>query len=215
MGAGIATSAHCVRFLEVPDHKGHSFLCPTSGSPVQPGGLYGSPWYFGYPIRRCVTCVSPHLIFVFFVPTLPISSPVLRPAAYRFGDPAFCLLRSAFPFPVWLCFKAFLPDALKVSWFSSRAKPNFASYPQAVQFAVDKIEDKISVQKDTAPMQCMEAVKIVRSGGETGGYRPFNFVQQLVTDGSQIRAHRLCCNCEKKRASCAFLQLALFLLETR
>ena len=215
MGAGIATSAHCVRFLEVPDHKGHSFLCPTSGSPFQPGGLYGSPWYFGYPIRRCVTCVSPHLIFVFFVPTLPISSPVLRPAAYRFGDPAFCLLRSAFPFPVWLCFKAFLPDALKVSWFSSRAKPNFASYPQAVQFAVDKIEDKISVQKDTAPMQCMEAVKIVRSGGETGGYRPFNFVQQLVTDGSQIRAHRLCCNCEKKRASCAFLQLALFLLETR
>ena len=215
MGAGIATSAHCVRFLEVPDHKGHSFLCPTSGSPIQPGGLYGSPWYFGYPIRRCVTCVSPHLIFVFFVPTLPISSPVLRPAAYRFGDPAFCLLRSAFPFPVWLCFKAFLPDALKVSWFSSRAKPNFASYPQAVQFAVDKMEDKFGAQNVTAPMQCMEAVKIVRSGGETGGYRPFNFVQQLVTDGSQIRAHRLCCNCEKKRASCAFLQLALFLLETR
>ena len=215
MGAGIATSAHCVRFLEVPDHKGHSFLCPTSGSPVQPGGLYGSPWYFGYPIRRCVTCVSPHLIFVFFVPTLPISSPVLRPAAYRFGDPTFPLFRAAFPFPVLRCIKASLPDTLKVSWFSSRAKPNFASYPQAVQFAVDKIEDKISVQKDTAPMQCMEDVKIVRSGGETGGYRPFNFVQQLVTDGSQIRAHRLCCNYEKKRASCAFLQLALFLLETR
>ena len=159
MGAGIATSAHCVRFLEVPDHKGHSFLCPTSGSPIQPGGLYGSPWYFGYPIRRCVTCVSPHLIFVFFVPTLPISSPVLRRAAYRFGDPAFPLFHATFPFPVRICIKAFLPDDLKVSWFSSRAKPNFSSYPQAVQFAVDKIEDKISVQKDTAPTQCMGAVK--------------------------------------------------------
>lgn len=83
------------------------------------------------------------MIFVFFVPTIPISSPVLRPAAYRFGDPAFLLFRSAFPFPVQLCFVAFLPDDLKVSRFSSRAKRNIASYPQAVQFAVDKMEDKI------------------------------------------------------------------------
>ena len=172
MGAGIATSAHCVRFLEVPDHKGHFFLCPTSGSPVQPEGLYGSPWYFGYPIRRCATCVSPHLIFVFFVPTLPISSPVLRRAAYRFGDPAFPLFRATFPFPVRLCIKAFLPDELKVSWFSSRAKPNFASYPQAVQFAVDKIEDKISVQKNTAPTQCMEAVKNCPGAREREGEVP-------------------------------------------
>ena len=187
MGAGIATSAHCVRFLEVLDHKGHSFLCPTSGSPVQPGGLYGSPWYFGYPIRRCVTCVSPHLIFVFFVPTLPISSPVLRPAAYRFGDPTFPLFRAAFPFPVLRCIKASLPDTLKVSWFSSRAKPNFASYPQAVQFAVDKIEDKISVQKDTALMQCMEAVKIVRSGRRGGTVRSILFSNLLPMDGKYER----------------------------
>ncbi|MDH4399390.1 hypothetical protein, partial [Sphingorhabdus sp.] len=112
---------------------------------------------------------SPHLIFVFFVPTLPISSPVLRRAAYRIGDPAFPLFRAAFPFPVQLCIKAFLPDELKVSCFSSRAKPNFASYPQAVQFAVDKIGDKISVQKDTAPTQCMEAVKNCPGRGREGG----------------------------------------------
>ena len=180
MGAGIATSAHCVRFLEVPDHKGHSFLCPTSGSPIQPGGLYGSPWYFGYPIRRCVTCVSPHLIFVFLVPTLPISSPVLRRAAYRIGDPAFPLFRTAFPFPVRLCIKAFLPDDLKVSWISSRAKPNFTSYPQAEQFAVDKIEDKISVQKDTAPMQCMEAVKNCPGARERGGVPPVQFCSAIA-----------------------------------
>ena len=180
MGAGIATSAHCVRFLEVPDHKGHSFLCPTSGSPIQPGGLYGSPWYFGYPIRRCVTCVSPHLIFVFFVPTLPISFPVLRRAAYRISDPAFPLFRAAFPFPVRLCIKAFLPDDLKVSWISSRAKPNFASYPQAAQFAVDKIEDKISVQKDTAPTQCMEAVKNCPGARERGGVPPVQFCSAIA-----------------------------------
>jgi hypothetical protein len=83
----------------------------------------------------------------------------LRRAAYRIGDPAFPLFHATFPFPVRICIKVFLPDDLKVSWFSSRAKPNFASYPQAVQFAVDKIEDKISVQKDTAPTQCMGAVK--------------------------------------------------------
>ena len=51
----------------------------------------------------------------------------------------------------------------------SRAKPNFASYPQAAQFAVDKIEDKISVQKDTAPTQCMEAVKNCPGARERGG----------------------------------------------
>jgi hypothetical protein len=93
----------------------------------------------------------------------------LRRAAYRIGDPAFPLFRTAFPFPVQLCIKAFLPDDLKVSCFSSRAKPNFASYPQAEQFAVDKIEDKISVQKDTAPMQCMEAVKNCSGARERGG----------------------------------------------
>jgi hypothetical protein len=93
----------------------------------------------------------------------------LRRAAYRIGDPAFPLFRTAFPFPVRLCIKAFLPDDLKVSCFSSRAKPNFASYPQAEQFAVDKIEDKISVQKDTAPTQCMEAVKNCPGARERGG----------------------------------------------
>jgi hypothetical protein len=93
----------------------------------------------------------------------------LRRAAYRFGDPAFPLFHAAFPFPVRLCINAFLPDDLKVSWFSSRAKSNFASYLQAVQFAVDKIEDKISVQKDTAPTQCMEAVKNCPAARERGG----------------------------------------------
>jgi hypothetical protein len=93
----------------------------------------------------------------------------LRRAAYRFGDPAFPLFHATFPFPVRICIKAFLPDDLKVSWFSSRAKPNFASYPQAAQFAVDKIEDKISVQKDTAPTQCMEAVKNCPGARERGG----------------------------------------------
>lgn len=215
MGAGIATSAHCVRFLEVPDHKGHYFLCPTSGSPVQPGGLYGSPWYFGYPIRRCVTCVSPHLIFVFFVPTLPISSPVLRPAAYRFGDPTFPLFRAAFPFPVLRCIKASLPDTLKMSWFSSRAKPNFASYPQAVQFAVDKIEDKISVQKDTAPTQCMEAVKIVRSGGETGGVPTGQFCSATCYRWVPNTSASVMLQLRKEKSQLRVLQLALFLLETR
>ena len=195
MGAGIATSAHCVRFLEVPDHKGHSFLCPTSGSPIQPGGLYGSPWYFGYPIRRCVTCVSPHLIFVFFVPTLPISSSVLRRAAYRIGDPAFPLFRTAFPFPVRLCIKAFLPDDLTVSCFSSRAKPNFASYPQAVQFAVDKIGDKISVQKDTAPTQCMEAVKNRSGARERGGVPTVQFCSAIA------------CRCNPNTSASVMLQL--------
>jgi hypothetical protein len=93
----------------------------------------------------------------------------LRRAAYRIGDPAFPLFRTAFPFPVQLCIKAFLPDDLKVSCFLSRAKPNFASYPQAAQSAVDKIEDKISVQKDTAPTQCMEAVKNCPGARERGG----------------------------------------------
>ena len=107
----------------------------------------------------------PHMIFVFFVPTIPITSPVLRLAASRFGDPAFTLFRSAFPFPVQLRIVAFLPDDLKVSCFSSRAKRIVQSYPQAQQFAVDKMEDKIGPQKDTAPTQCMEAVKIVRGRG--------------------------------------------------
>jgi len=195
MGAGIATSAHCVRFSEVPDRKGHSFLCLTSGSPVRPKGLYGSPWYFGYPIRRCVTCVSPHLIFVFFVPTLPISSPVLRRAAYRIGDPAFPLFRAAFPFPVLLCIKAFLPDDLKVSCFSSRAKPNFQTYPQAVQFAVDKIEDKISVQKDTAPTQCMEAVKNCPGRGREGGVPTVQFCSAIA------------CRCNPNTSASVMLQL--------
>ena len=194
MGAGLATSAHCVRFLEVPDHKGHSLRCLTSGSPVRPEGLYGSPWYFGYPIRRCVTRVSPHLIFVFFVPTLPISSPVLRRAAYRIADPAFPLFRAAFPFPVQLCIKAFLPDDLKVSCFLSRAKPNFASYPQAVQFAVDKIEDKISVQKDTAPTQCMEAVKNC-PGARERGVPPVQFCSAIA------------CRCNPNTSASVMLQL--------
>jgi hypothetical protein len=96
----------------------------------------------------------------------------LRRAAYRIGDPAFPLFRTAFPFPVQLCIKVFLPDDMKVSCFLSRAKPNFASYPQAAQFAVDKIEDKISVQKDTAPTQCMEAVKNCPGARERGGGVP-------------------------------------------
>ena len=208
MGAGIATSAHCVRFLEVPDHKGHSFLCPTSGSPIQPGGLYGSPWYFGYPIRRCVTCVSPHLIFVFLVPTLPISSPVLRRAAYRIGDPAFPLFRAAFPFPVQLCIKAFLPDDLKVSWFLSRAKPNFASYPQAAQFAVDKIEDKISVQKDTAPMQCMEAVKNCPGARERGGVPPVQFCSAIACRRHPNTSASVMLQLRKDRGELHNLQLA-------
>ena len=32
-------------------------------------------------------------------------------------------------------------------------------------FVVDKMEDKFGAQNDTAPMQCMEAVKIVRGRG--------------------------------------------------
>ena len=107
----------------------------------------------------------PHLIFVFFVPTASITFPVLRLVASRFGDPAFTLIRSAFPFPVRLCIAACLPDDLKVSWILSRTKRNLSTYPQAEQFAVDKMEDKIGAQKDTAPTQCMEAVKIVRGRG--------------------------------------------------
>ena len=83
------------------------------------------------------------MIFVFIVPTASITSPVLRLAASRFGDPAFFLFRSAFPFPVQLRIVAFLPDDLKVSCFSSRAKRIVQSYPQAQQFAVDKMEDKV------------------------------------------------------------------------
>jgi hypothetical protein len=83
------------------------------------------------------------MIFVFFVPTIPISSPVLQLAAYRFGDPAFLLFCSTFPFPVWLCFVAFLPDDLKLSCFVSRAKPILPTYPQAAQLSVDKMEDKM------------------------------------------------------------------------
>ena len=83
----------------------------------------------------------PHMIFVFFVPTASITSPVLRLVAYQFGDPAFFLFRSAFPFPVRLCIAAFLPDDLKVSWISSRTKRNVSTYPQAAQFAVDKMEN--------------------------------------------------------------------------
>jgi hypothetical protein len=148
-----------------PCHEGHSFLSLTSGSPISPEGFVGSPWYFGYPIRRCATCVMPHSIFVFFVPTISISSPVLRRVAYQFGDPAVCLFRSTFPFPVRLCVLAFLPDDLKVSCFSSRTKGNLPTYPQTTHFAVDKMEDKSTAEKDTAPTQCMEAVKIVRGRG--------------------------------------------------
>ena len=70
-------------------------------------------------------------MFVFFVPTIPISSSVLRQIAYRSGDPAFILFRSTFPFPVPLCIVAFLPDDLEVSCFVSRAKRNVRTYPQA------------------------------------------------------------------------------------
>jgi ribosomal protein L34 len=122
-------------------HKDHKHLFLTSGSPISPEGFLGLPRYFGYPIRRCVTCVSPHMIFVFFVPTISITSPVLRQAAYPFGDLAFPLLHSAFPFPVQLCVEAFLPDDLKLSCFSSRAKRKLWTYPQAAHFAVDKMEN--------------------------------------------------------------------------
>jgi len=53
-----------------PRHKGHSFLSLTSGSPMSPEGFGGSPWYFDYPIRRCVTCVMPHMICIVSVPTI-------------------------------------------------------------------------------------------------------------------------------------------------
>jgi hypothetical protein len=40
---------------------------------------------------------------------------------------------------------------------------------------VDKMEDKFGAQNDTAPTQCMEAVKIVRGrGGRGGESRPVN-----------------------------------------
>ena len=156
-------------------HKDHKHLCLTSGSPISPEGFLGLPRYFGYPIRRCVTCVSPHMIFVFFVPTNLITFPVLRQFAYHFGDPAFPFLNSAFPFPVLLCLEAFLPDDLKLSCFSSRAKCKLRTYPQAPHFAVDKMENNFSGEKDTAPTPCMGAVRIVRGRGERGGgCRPVN-----------------------------------------
>jgi hypothetical protein len=61
--------------------------------------------------------------------------------ARKFGDPAFPLFGLVSPFPVLLCIKAFLPDDLKVSCFSSRAKRQNQSYPQPQQFAVDKMEN--------------------------------------------------------------------------
>ncbi len=76
-------------------HKDHKLLCLTSGSPISPEGFLGLPRYFGYPIRRCVTFVSPHMIFVFFVPTKLITFPVLRQIAYHFSDLAFPFLNSA------------------------------------------------------------------------------------------------------------------------
>jgi hypothetical protein len=82
---------------------------------MSPEGFGGSPWYFDYPIRRCVTCVMPHMIGIVSVPTILTTFPVLRRVACQIGDRAIYLVRSAFPFPVWLCFKAFLPDDLKVS----------------------------------------------------------------------------------------------------
>jgi hypothetical protein len=107
----------------------------------------------------------PHSIFVFFVPTILTAFPVLRRVACPFGDPAFFLLCSAFPFPVQLCFEAFLPDELKVSQLSSRSKHKLQSFPQGGHFVVDKMEDKFGAQNNTAPTQCMEAVKIVRGRG--------------------------------------------------
>jgi hypothetical protein len=112
----------------------------------------------------------PHSIFVFFVPTILTAFPALRQVAIQFGDPTFFLRRSASPFPVWLCFVAFLPDELKFSQLSSRSKHFLPSYPQVAHFVVDKMEDKFGAQNDTAPTQCMEAVKIVRGrGGEEEG----------------------------------------------
>lgn len=145
--------------------QGPFFLRLTSGSPMSPEGFLGSPWYTGYPIRRCATCVMPHSIFVFFVPTILTAFPVLRRAACSFGDPAVCPLRSARPFPVWLGIEAFLPDDLKVSRPSSRAKHDLRSYPQRAHFVVDKMEDKFGAPNDTAPTQCVEAVVRGRGGG--------------------------------------------------
>jgi hypothetical protein len=58
------------------------------------------------------------------------------------------------------------------------------SYPQAQQIAVDKMEDKISAEKDTAPTQCMEAVEIVRGRGreEEGAARSKSVRQLLAVD---------------------------------
>jgi hypothetical protein len=118
--------------------------------------------HFRYPSRRCSTCVSPHLNFVF---QRRLFSHIFLPEerlAFRFGDLAIC--RSALS-PKRLCFVAAPPDDLKLSRKMSRANIKMQTYPQATWFAVDKLAEKIGAQTNTASTQCMKAVRFNRGRG--------------------------------------------------
>jgi len=130
--------------------------------------------HFRYPSRRCFTCVSPHLNFV-FQHRLSATFPCL--ATGLPSDPAirhFEPFRSAFPLPVLLCIVEVLPDDLKLSRKMSRANIKMQSYPQADGFAVDKLAEKSGAQTNTASTLCMKAVRFNRGRGreEESAARP-------------------------------------------
>ena len=70
---------------------------------------------------------------------------------------------------------------------------------------MDKMENNSGAETNTASTLCMKAVRFNRGRGrEEESARPVEVRFGIAAVATQIATTRLCCNCEKNRASCTF-----------